>query len=314
VKSEGPMVLDEPWRGYLSLLKAMMGDADGEKAWVMMKVAAGMETNGFRLDEASVQYIVELEQRIASEKELTFCPEQAKKMILGILTMCSNDASYQDLKEIACAVGNFSSQVVTYLDMAVELFEDMHEQLPEAALDDAEEDQKQLYDVYDKFDADKSGAIDFDEFCEVMRFLNINISRQKAIDIFAKVDEDRDCTLNFEEFSNAISALEHEMTENSLDSMGFTMHAILATIAGGVAVLGILFAFIFMGVQAFTTGTTFGSIVNSSMCAFCGAGVGAQDGAGEGPIDEEGESMVEELTAMVEEVLAEMDPEAVPDV
>jgi len=301
--------------GYLRLLREIMGEDNGQKAWVMMRIAAGLATNGFRVDKETVQSIVELEQRFAEDgapaADGDFCAEQAKKMIFGIMTMCGNDASLRDLQEVACACGNFNEDVIMFLETCLALHEQMHELLPEAATDDADDDQKRLYDIFEKFDDDKSGSIDFDEYVEVMKFLNINIPRYKAIEIFALNDRNRDFLLDFDEFQCAIRALQEQLTYATLQTMGLSMKTIIGTVLFGFTVLTGLLGFILVGIAAFTSGSTFGAVVNSALAGAGGLGVNTVDGDGE-EIDATDHDQLEEvLLGKLDGVLSDMDPDSV---
>ena len=64
------------------------------------------------------------------------------------------------------------------------------------------------------------------------------------------------------------------IVEQGLDFLGFSKSQIFKILFVAIVFLLLFFAFIFMGIAAFTTGSTFGSVVNSILPISGGAVMG----------------------------------------
>merc|ERR1712070_1123433 len=89
--------------------------------------------------------------------------------------------------------------------------------------------------IFAHFDADKSGAIDFHEFQEVLRYINVNISKDKAIKIFITCDADGSKEITFDEFEKGFGLLAKEIATTALGELGLSNVQIYSAVgAGGV--------------------------------------------------------------------------------
>jgi hypothetical protein len=99
------------------------------------------------------------------------------------------------------------------------------------------------------FDQDKSGALDFDEFLEMLKYLNLPLERPQAQRIFAEAQKG-DGTMGQDECEKALTLLEDKVGGRVLSLMGFST----ATLVGWFVFLSVLllliFIFIFLGIGA----------------------------------------------------------------
>ena len=123
-------------------------------------------------------------------------------------------------------------------------------------------------------DADESGLLDFDEFKEVMKYFDLSFSEERLRQIFSKFDADGSAQMDLQEFEGALKYIKSLISKQSLDYMGFSKKQILKVLLGAIVMLLLIFAFIFVGIAAFSTGSTFGSVINSIMPISGGAIMG----------------------------------------
>ena len=132
-----------------------------------------------------------------------------------------------------------------------------------------------------KYCLDGSGGISKDEFKSVTHHLSLNISDHRIDEIWAKVkkaknknQEDLDIKGNIIyiyiyiiyiciEFEMAMVYIQSRTSGSAMEMLGISTSQLIILLAGLLIILGLLFAFIFMGIEAFTEGGTFNSIINS---------------------------------------------------
>jgi len=138
--------------------------------------------------------------------------------------------------------------------------------------------------IFDMFDADGSGSVDFSEFQETLKYMNIDISPHKAMKIFSEV-ANAEGVCDREAFQKALDALHQQIADKVLSDMGFAVSNLAKIFIGLVILLLGLFAFIFMGISAFESGNAFGSVVNSAFPCGAAAGTGSQSDDDSSSID-----------------------------
>jgi len=138
--------------------------------------------------------------------------------------------------------------------------------------------------IFDMFDADGSGTVDFAEFQETLKYMNIDISPHKAMKIFSEV-ADAEGVCDREAFQQALDILHQQIANKVLTDMGFAVSNLAKIFIGLVILLLGLFAFIFMGIAAFDSSNAFGSVINSILPCGAAAGTGAQSDDDSSSID-----------------------------
>jgi hypothetical protein len=132
-------------------------------------------------------------------------------------------------------------------------------------------------DLFKLFDKDKNGNLDFDEFSDMLKYLNLPLSQNKALRIFSEVQKG-DGTVGENEFTTALSMLEEKVANRVLGMMGFSTYTIAGGLLALIFMLALIFSFIFLGIGAFSTGSTFEAVVNSVIAIAAGGSAGKDGG------------------------------------
>lgn len=135
-----------------------------------------------------------------------------------------------------------------------------------SALDNVEE-------LFDKFDADGSGTIDFGEFQELLKASGITLSGQRTKTLFAEADVSATQVLSQAEFYSAVQLLKEELSKDAIHALGFSRRVIIVSLATTCLILALTFTFLFLGIQALSAGSSFGAVVNSILPMAAGGGV-----------------------------------------
>lgn len=126
------------------------------------------------------------------------------------------------------------------------------------------------------FDVDGGNTLSLKEFRNLLRHMpGMQVSHSRAIQVFSRCDAANKGALDAGEFVKAMKLLEQSVSEDALARSGLSQGKILAAFASVSATLLALFAFIFLGIQAFTTGSSFGAVINSMIPLASGAGLGS---------------------------------------
>jgi len=132
-------------------------------------------------------------------------------------------------------------------------------------------------ELFQMFDQDKSGTIDFEEFMEMLKYMHLPLDRPKALRIFSEAQKG-DGNMGHDEFEKALNLINEKVTTRVLSMMGFSTATLLAWFIFLVVLVLALFAFIFLGIGAFTTGSTFAAVINSMIAVSAGGALGQNRG------------------------------------
>eukprot|EP00753_Platysulcus_tardus_P018858 PLAT7024.5.p1 GENE.PLAT7024.5~~PLAT7024.5.p1 ORF type:complete len:4159 (+),score=1526.28 PLAT7024.5:947-12478(+) len=142
-------------------------------------------------------------------------------------------------------------------------------------------EEKSLGEMFREFDTSGDGRINYHEFYSITRYMNLRLSQKRAMKIFAQSDVDGSGAIDYDEFDNAMQLLRDEVSGSALRRLGLSTHTLILLFIQVVGVLLLFFAFIFVGIAAFTTGSTFGSVVNSALTVGSGLSLSGSDGDSE---------------------------------
>jgi len=151
-------------------------------------------------------------------------------------------------------------------------------------------------DLFDIFDADKSGQLDFSEFLSLLKFLNLNLPRQRAMQLF-NTSAGADGNIDKFEFETCMRVLEELITDQVVTEFGYAIPTMVKKFAGLLLVLALLFVFIFLGINAFAVNSSFQSVVNSSFPVLAAGGVSQGGSSGGNSSDQE--SSVKQVMAQL---------------
>ena len=88
------------------------------------------------------------------------------------------------------------------------------------------EKREDLREVFEMFDADKSGFVDSKELMDILSLLGEEISEQEALDLIISIDEDGDRRMNFNEFCSFMSLHQHSHPNQHVEEMVESLFAI----------------------------------------------------------------------------------------
>jgi len=289
----------------LAGIKQFSGTLCGEEAVAIVDVVAELLMGKTVTKQTAAKMVKILSNSQNGNKPLIkgADKDKAQAFVLGVFALCEDNADIMEFRHCALTLGNFDKKVV---DIIRNFAQGTHK---EAQSKDAAENKVgdgYLAKVFAMFDSDKSGKIDFNEFNEMLRYLNINISQEKAIQIFTMCDSDGSKELSYDEFEKGFLQLAKEVAITCLKSMGLSDVQIYGTVGSGLVILLGMFVFIFLGMAAFTENSTFGSMVNSGFAL--GAG-GAQAASDESTVDPDDPKIMDYLQEKVMEALEELNPQ-----
>jgi len=228
--------------------------------------------------------------------------DKVKAYILGVFAMFADNVDLRNFRHCALALGNYDDDVIETIRKFAQ-GGDMNEGEKGTTVQAGD---GFLAKLFAEFDSDSSGFLTFEEFQDMLRFINVNISQEKAVAIFSSVDSDGSQTLTYDEFEKGFAIIATEVAHAALQSLGLNDAQIYAAIATGLCLLMGIIAFIFMGMAAFTENSTFGSVVNSSFVGGAGGATAAND---EETADATDPKIAEYMEEVVNEALEQLNPE-----
>jgi len=153
--------------------------------------------------------------------------------------------------------------------------------------------------LFDLFDTENTGTIDFEQFTELIKYMNVEISPTKAMKIFADASNPHTKLMDKTGFDKALGVLHANVAHRVLDFMGLSV----ATLAKIFIVLTLLllglFAFIFLGIAAFKTDSQFSTVINAMLPIAATLGVGGSAVANEKEIAMKAEAFVHKVLNML---------------
>ena len=133
-------------------------------------------------------------------------------------------------------------------------------------------------ELFNRFDRDGTGSIEFHEFRELCKHMNLFLSKTEALKIFTKFDNQGNGQIDYDEFEGCFKLLQLEIVLLVLEDMGITREALAFGFTYGVFTLLLLFGFILVGIAAFTEASSFSSVINSLLPVLSGTALGASSG------------------------------------
>ena len=123
-------------------------------------------------------------------------------------------------------------------------------------------------ELFKIIDTDKSGKINMQEYKLLTNRLGMSLSDHRIKEIFTSVKMQTGSSaqiyeLDDNEFNLSIQYLQTKSVLLALESLGITSEILTIILIWLIILLVIIMAFIFVGVEAFAIGGTFGAIVNA---------------------------------------------------
>ena len=131
-------------------------------------------------------------------------------------------------------------------------------------------------DMFKQFDKDRSGFIDYNEFCELTKYMGLFLDKEKSLKLFSIADLNNNNQIEFGEFKRAMTLLKLQIAYETLKKLGLTIEDLVWYGILGILFLVQLFIFIFLGILAFSRAQDFNAIVNSLMPLTAGIAAAAR--------------------------------------
>jgi hypothetical protein len=238
---------------------------------------------------------------------------QASEALGSLIGVAQGDMS--QIKPIAMKLGGFNEKMLSDLMKGIERLKPILAKLKanaahkvkkaKGAITLSPADKMDVASLFTKYDKNKSGDLDFDEFYEVIKLLNYprQMKRAAVMTLFVNADVSKTNSLNMTEFKKGLQMDQDRQSGRVLELMGLSPKARISIVLGLLGMLLILFGFIFMGIAAFSTAGGFSAVVNSSFPVMSGAGAssGETPGDAEKNSDEVGEALAAKLNQAIDE-------------
>lgn len=117
--------------------------------------------------------------------------------------------------------------------------------------------------IFHVLDKDGSGLLEFEEFIQVMKYFDLEMTHQRLLQIFSKFDADGSASMNLQEFEAAFNYIKSEISRGAMDQLGLAKKKLVMIFVGSVLILILVFAFLFLGIIGFISVSKFGTAVNS---------------------------------------------------
>ena len=132
-------------------------------------------------------------------------------------------------------------------------------------------------DLFARFDENNNGFINYNEFCELCRYMGLHMDKEKTLRLFSAADRDHDNLLDLREFQLAMGLLKLEIAYETLKKLGMTTEDLIWFAILSIIFLLLMFTFIFLGIAAFSKAEGFNSVINSLMPMAAGLAAGARN-------------------------------------
>lgn len=140
---------------------------------------------------------------------------------------------------------------------------------------------KDLFIALDQ-EGNGNGKVDKEEFTQMVKRLKMEFTPHRVNEIFAnvknkKLSQDNE-ELNLEEFEKAMTYVNEKKAAMSLDMLELSPSYLTFTLGYMIVTLALLLIFIFLGIEAFSIGGSFGAVINSLIPCSATVGASAQSG------------------------------------
>eukprot|EP00180_Rhodochaete_pulchella_P001925 Plantae.Rhodophyta-Rhodochaete_pulchella.ctg2901.p1 GENE.Plantae.Rhodophyta-Rhodochaete_pulchella.ctg2901~~Plantae.Rhodophyta-Rhodochaete_pulchella.ctg2901.p1 ORF type:complete len:238 (+),score=57.76 Plantae.Rhodophyta-Rhodochaete_pulchella.ctg2901:66-716(+) len=139
-----------------------------------------------------------------------------------------------------------------------------------AKSEEDDDDDFEIGDIFALLNVDGDAELDEKEFNDLFDKLQLNVSAAKRERMMAYVDADGSGTISQDEFVDAWEWVERQMLLEAAEDMGLSDGAIAAAVVSVITLLALIFAFIFIAMQAWSNAGSFNAVVQSALVAGTG--------------------------------------------
>jgi hypothetical protein len=128
-------------------------------------------------------------------------------------------------------------------------------------------------------------AIAFEEFNNIFEQLNLKIPYVRRLKIFSEADKNKRGELKYQDFVRALTQIKDYFIFEVMNQMGISQQEMIISLVWSVILLLLMFAFIFVGIAAFSPASSFSSVTNTIMPLVAGFAVNKRKKEEEKPED-----------------------------
>jgi hypothetical protein len=132
---------------------------------------------------------------------------------------------------------------------------------PKKEVEEAKE-HKSVHELFQDF-AGTDSQIDFVEFRVFCRHMKLICTDARYHELFVLADPNGNGQIDRFEFDKAIAIIKEDAAGDTITKMGVSAVSLVLGFVGACLYLAFLFLFIMLGITAFTTGGSFGAVINS---------------------------------------------------
>jgi thioredoxin-related protein len=132
-------------------------------------------------------------------------------------------------------------------------------------------------DLFIMFDKDNSGYIDFDEFCELSKYMGLHLNQEEMLSMFSQANTNSNNYIDYWEFQNAILLIKLKIVQDTLANIGVTSEELIWIGIKIFIYLILVITFIFLGIFAFSKAEGFNAVINSILPFMAGVAAGTQN-------------------------------------
>ena len=149
------------------------------------------------------------------------------------------------------------------------------------------ENPAQLFDpqILFKHFSTNGKAIAFEEFNNIFEQLNLKIPYVRRLKIFSEADKNKRGELKYQDFVRALTQIKDYFIFEVMNQMGISQQEMIISLVWSVILLLLMFAFIFVGIAAFSPASSFSSVTNTIMPLVAGFAVNKRKKEEEKPED-----------------------------
>ena len=132
-------------------------------------------------------------------------------------------------------------------------------------------------DLFNMFDKDMSGYIDYSEFCDLCKYMGLHLDQEHSLKLFAMADTDQNNCIEVWEFQKAMLLIKLEIAREALKKLGLTTEDLIWFGVLTLIYLILALTFIFLGIFAFSKVEGFNAVINSLLPLCAGIAAAARN-------------------------------------
>jgi hypothetical protein len=154
--------------------------------------------------------------------------------------------------------------------------------------------------LFEMFDRDKNGTLEFREFWDLVKFLNVDLTHHKAMEIFARTS-DAFGRVDKQGFESAMEHLGENISGRTMDFLGISTGNLARFFILLIVLVIMLLYFVFLGIAAFQGSGVYQSVINSFVPLAAVFGVGSTQSQNSAQITSELKETVKKVFQLIKQ-------------